>query len=374
MGWRTMVLEASVYAMRWVTPRTVLPPANPESIFVLRNNDIGDVLVATPLFEALKRRFPWTKISVGVGSWSRDVLIGNPNIDEIMTVNAPWHNHAMADVSAAAAIKYLSASAEIATLASRRFPIGIDVLGSGCGMTLLMRAGIPYRLGVQGYAGGHTGAQKVIHYDSKEHVSRSAIRFAEALGASHLPEPRPQIYLSMKEVQAADERWSTVAPTHKTLRVLVAPGAGRADKAWPSYAALLPRLAAFGGCSFGLTGLTINPQISDAMRTHAFTDWSGKLSLRESIAMAARADWVLTSPSMMMHAAAAFRVPTVVLLGSAFESTQDHARQWGYDGFWWSFGREYGRQVLPSVDEIFSAITHLWREGHASPRRNNHGH
>ena len=32
--------------------------------------------------------------------------------------------------------------------------IGIDVLGSGFGALLLMRAQIPYRLGVRGYAGG----------------------------------------------------------------------------------------------------------------------------------------------------------------------------------------------------------------------------
>ena len=36
-------------------------------IFVLRNNDIGDVILTTPLFNALKQRFPNCCLHVGIG-------------------------------------------------------------------------------------------------------------------------------------------------------------------------------------------------------------------------------------------------------------------------------------------------------------------
>ena len=91
------------------------------------------------------------------------------------------------------ALRYIRSSPESRQLSAGNFDIGIDVLGSGYGSLLLMRAGIPYRLGVRGHAGGHSGATATIPYDPNEHVGRMALRFAEKLGATELPEVRPQL-------------------------------------------------------------------------------------------------------------------------------------------------------------------------------------
>jgi len=39
---------------------------------------------------------------------------------------------------------------------------------------------------------------------------------------------------------------------------------------------------------------------------------------------------VICNSSMAMHAAAAFRCPSVVVLGEQFASASQHRRQWGY--------------------------------------------
>ena len=64
----------------------------PESVFVLRNNDLGDVLLVTPLLCGLRKAFPQARIFVGVGDWANELLAGNPDIDEVLPTNAPWHN------------------------------------------------------------------------------------------------------------------------------------------------------------------------------------------------------------------------------------------------------------------------------------------
>jgi len=64
----------------------------PKSIFVLRNNDLGDVLVATPLLHGLRRAFPSAKICMGVGDWAKSLLGNNPDLDQVLPCNAPWHN------------------------------------------------------------------------------------------------------------------------------------------------------------------------------------------------------------------------------------------------------------------------------------------
>ena len=63
---------------------------NNKNFFLLRNNDLGDVLVATPLIFGLKKAFPVLR-SMGVGDWARPLLVNNPHLDEIIT-QCPMHN------------------------------------------------------------------------------------------------------------------------------------------------------------------------------------------------------------------------------------------------------------------------------------------
>jgi ADP-heptose:LPS heptosyltransferase len=211
MAWKRSLLEAAVWSIARCVPALAHCPDPPRSIFVLRNNDIGDLLVVTPLFEALRRRFPQARIIAGVGAWAAPVLERNPHVDEVLTLNAPWHNGQVRPQGLDAALRYIATSPEVARLAAARCDIGIDVLGSGFGSLLLMRAGIPWRLGVRGYAGGHSAVQQCVEFDPRAHVGRTALRFAELLGATDLPENRPQLFVEARAAatRRSAGRWKT---------------------------------------------------------------------------------------------------------------------------------------------------------------------
>ena len=84
MAWRRALLESAV----WCAARlrsTRAPAGDPSSIFVLRNNDIGDLLIVTPLFDALRRRFPRARICAGVGAGNADLLRGNPHVSDVIS-------------------------------------------------------------------------------------------------------------------------------------------------------------------------------------------------------------------------------------------------------------------------------------------------
>ena len=225
-------LEGAVRAAAAFAPGPPMRPEAPRSIFVLRNNDIGDLLVVTPLFEALRRRFPEAWITAGVGDWNRGVLRGNPHTSETLPVNAPWFNKYQAAAGTLGRLAYLRSSPEVRGVAERRFEVGIDVLGSAWGSLLLLRAGIPYRLGVRGYAGGHSAAQGGGELAVRDRrVGPAALRFAELLGASDLPRVRPQIFLSSGEREAAERWWGAAGAKP---RVVLAPGGGVAARRWPA--------------------------------------------------------------------------------------------------------------------------------------------
>jgi heptosyltransferase-2 len=329
-------------------------PAEPRSIFVLRNNGIGDLLTTTPLFAALRRHFPKSRIVAGVGEWNAAVLENSPDVDLVLPVNAPWHNHAVRPRGLVAALGFVAFSPEARHLARERFDIGIDVLGSVQGSLLMLRAGVPFRLGVKGYAGGHSATQLHVGYNPDGHVARAALRFAELLGVMEIPEPRPRIFLSGEEHEFATAFWK-----RDGRRVVVAPGGGFARKCWPPafYAEFLRRMPPADVAVLGGDGDRSVARHLVAAAPSA-RGMAGRLTLRETFAVISSADAVVCGSSMAMHAAAAFRKPALVLLGEEFSSASRHAAQWGYPETR-MLGRDSGHPGLADVDEALVAFADL---------------
>lgn len=359
-----LVLEGLVRTAARSAPSVDQPAATPRSIFVLRNNDLGDLLVVTPLFAALRQRFPEARIAAGVGSWSLEVLRHNPHVSEVLPVNAPWFNKYQATSRPWNRLAYLQQSPEVAAVAAGRFEIGIDVLGSGWGSLLLMAARIPFRLGVRGYAGGHSAAQVALPFDPGLHVGRAALRFAEALGAVELPPNRPQVFLTRDETEQTERWWQAAEVEGKRpRRVILGPGGGLGAKRWPaeSFAALASRLTGLYGEDLSLLILGGPGDEEAVLRVAAAAPGARRFEeppgLRRTFALVAASDLVVCNSSMLLHVAAAFGKRAVVLLGPAFPSAAAHQAQWGYPELSVSLGREPGTpSALSTPEEALEAV------------------
>ena len=164
-------------------------------------------MVATPLAHGLRKAFPEARISMGVGDWARPLLENNPDLDEIIPCNAPWHNKqncrypANSPKTFLAGLYYSIFSKEVHYLRKLKFSHGIDILGSRQGSWLLRSAGIPNRFGVKGYAGGDNWCQKCVPFKENRKVAESALEFLKLLDSKEKIEPRPKIYLTEDEVK-----------------------------------------------------------------------------------------------------------------------------------------------------------------------------
>jgi len=58
-----------------------------EKVLIIKLSAIGDVLMATPAFAAIRRKYPSAHISILIGEWARPIVENNPNIDEIISVD-----------------------------------------------------------------------------------------------------------------------------------------------------------------------------------------------------------------------------------------------------------------------------------------------
>ena len=307
-----------------------------KNFFVLRNNDLGDVLVATPLLEALKTAFPKSKVSIGVGDWARPLLENNPHVDMVIACNAPWHNKQNCRFSANSpktffeGLLYVLFSKESRYISAKKFTHGIDVLGSRQGSWLMRRAKIPNRFGVKGYAGGDNWCTKYIDFKEERKVAEAGLEFLNLMDTKVEIDPRPTIYLTKNEVAEAEVAWGK--KSESTKRIIIAPGGGFPEKCWgdQNFSHLTNLLLKNKNYQICIIGSEEDKNRISTNDSFQLTNLCGKLSLRQSAAIVSVADFVVCNTSLCMHLAGAFKIPALTLLGEWYDSAELHQKQWGY--------------------------------------------
>jgi ADP-heptose:LPS heptosyltransferase len=315
------------------------------------------VLVATPLLHGLKKSFPNAKISIGVGDWAKPLLENNPDIDEIIPCNAPWHNKQNCRYPANSLKTFLEGfyyslfSKEVRRLRKLRFSHGIDVLGSRQGSWLFRSAGIPNRFGVKGYAGGNNWCQKCVSFQENRKVTEAALEFLKLLGSNEKIEPRPKIYLTEDEVKEARRRWN--ANDTKRKKIILAPGGGFPEKCWgdENFNHLTNLLFKEDSLDISIIGSREDRARIRVQESERLKNWCGSLTLRESAAMVSQSNFVITNSSLCMHLAGAFEVPSITLLGDWYESAKLHHEQWGYPE-----GKVLGREIKSGITRTIEPI------------------
>jgi ADP-heptose:LPS heptosyltransferase len=297
---------------------------------------------------------------MGVGEWARPLLENNPDLDEIITCNAPWHNKQNCRYPANSPKTFLEGlcyslfSKEVHLLRKIKFSHGIDVLGSRQGSWLLRSAGIPYRFGVKGYAGGDNWCQKYVSFKENRKVAEAALEFLKLLGSNERIEPRPKIYLTEDEVKEARRRWNVNDTKRK--KIILAPGGGFPEKCWgdENFNHLTNLLFKEDSVDISIIGSREDRARIKVQECDRLKNLCGSLGLRESAAMVSQSDFVITNSSLCMHLAGAFAVPSITLLGDWYESAILHHKQWGYPE-----GKVLGKEIKSRITRTIEPIEAL---------------
>jgi heptosyltransferase-2 len=336
--------------------------------FILRNNDLGDVLVSTPLANGLRQAFPNSKISIGTGVWARPLIENNPHIDDIISCNAPWHNKQICNHPANSlktffeGLIYVLFSKEARYMTKMQFTHGIDMLGSRQGSWLLRRCRIPKCFGVKGYAGGDKWCNKNVVFKENRNVSESGIKFLSLIDSSIKieVEPRPVLNLSRREINSAETSWGEKLP--ETKRLIIAPGGGFPDKCWgdQNYSELAGLLLKNKSYQICIIGAYEDKNRIIIQGDYDVLNLCGHLSLRESAAMVSTSDFIVTNSSLSMHLAGAFKIPSLTLLGDCYDSAELHHKQWGYpEGMILGKEKSKGTSSIASVIKAHTSIQRL---------------
>ena len=312
---------------------------------------------------SLKSNRPELEISIGVGNWATPLLQNNPDIDDVICCNAPWHNKqncfypANSPKTFLTGLFYVLFSRESHAISKRRFSHGIDVLGSRQGSWLLRKAKIRNRYGVKGYAGGDKWCQKFITYKNDRHVISANLKFADFLGINPTTEARPRIYLTKQELVEGKNVWTNT--DGKIRRIVIAPGGGFEEKCWGNnnYTELVSKLSQVTAHEIIIVGSKEDSSRISLPSSKKIKNLCGKTSLRKTASVIKNADLVINNSSVAMHLAGTFSIPSITLLGGFYDNASLHHKQWGYPESL-VLGKEtnVGINKITEVDEVLSEV------------------
>lgn len=291
-------------------------PLDPGHILVGMLLPIGDTLLATPALAAVRRRFPWAKITALVSQSNAGILQDNPNVDSLLFVTESgdepgWRRFARG----------------LSSIRRNEYDLVINF--SPVGSIVLMMAGM-YRRSLRvempffwWLVGGHSESFRDRH--AVDHYLRA---IAPTLDHHITDEERqPRLYLTARDRSSARRllRDRGLSPANLLVTMHVGGDGFNGRKRWePQRFAevanrLIERFSAHVVLIGGKADVELSEQVA-ALIPHGATVLAGHTSLKETGALIEMSALFIGNDSCPLHIAAAVNTPAVGIFGpSNFE-------------------------------------------------------
>lgn len=291
----------------------------PKRVLLIRLEHVGDVLLTTPAFRSIRKRFPKATIDVLVRDFTAQVLKKNKNVDNVIVWNAPWLSRLGSRSS------WLGVPRMIRALRRNKYDLAVDFHGDPRNIAL-GRLVARYVVGF-GARGFGFLLNKVVPY-GRQHAIERNLSLAKALGAD-VRDRKMEL-----PVSAADDHVAAALlnPLGKARIVCISPGSGREEKNWipERWAAVADALTVRHKARIVLTGSKRETGLVERIISHMrnadkAVNLCDKTSIAQLAAVVRRCSLVLCPDSGTMHIARAMGTPLIGLF------TAEDPREWGYD-------------------------------------------
>lgn len=292
------------------------PPAPPRRLMLLRTHAIGDVLLTTPVFRALKRAWPQTRLTMVVGLKSMPVLEGNPYLDEILSFPESWW------------FRHRFGKIWTLTRRLRQYPKDGLILFHASPLLHLWGCFLkaPLRVGFDSQGSGFSLTHKVpLSTGSRRYLGDVNLDLVRILG---LPVGSQELDLFLQPAELKSVQRFFPGETAGQRLVGIAPGGGQnpleqiSVKQWPPehYVNLLIRLSRLYPIIFVVLGDQHDTQAEEIVLQAAgqgvqVLNLRGRTTLRELAAVIQHLDLLVTNDSSPLHLAVALKIPVVGLFG-----------------------------------------------------------
>ena len=284
-------------------------------ILIVRLRSIGDIILLTPTLRLLKEWRPDLRISVMIESRFRDLLQGNPAVEEILNPG-----------EGSGARTILSRLAVIRGLRSRGFSLCVNLHGGPTSRFFVRWSAAPWRVGFAHYRGA--SLYNLLVPDARTILNQASLHTAEHQAAAFfylgLPRkeiPRAQIFSGAGQAAWWDAQRATLGVASGQPYAIIHPTASYKTKEWApegfarlgEYLERKARVAPIYSCGPG------EAPVLDAVEKASGAPLRRLegMSLAQFAAALSGARLFVGNDSGPAHMAAALARPVVVIFGSS---------------------------------------------------------
>jgi len=282
-------------------------PGRVSSVLLIRLYFIGDMLLSTPVINALKTAFPVSRLTVLLKRRARDVLVGNPFVDEVIEYDGVPRYHSPVWLGALAA-----------RLRRARYDLAVDLTGDLRSSWLLYAAEPGFRVGFN-HAGCGFLLDRAVPYRASGHVVDHLLGAVASIGAAPA-DPLPRMFVSDDERARARSLLARSGLRDGVPFLAVCPGAGSELRRWPAerFGSLAAAALDRHGLRTVVTGAPHESALAQAVvgaSRGAAVSVAGATDLRVLAAVLGEARAFVGNDSGTMHVAASQGTPVVALFG-----------------------------------------------------------
>lgn len=276
----------------------------PQRIIIVRTDRIGDVVLSTPVIENVRRAYPGAFIAFMCRPYTKDILEGNPYLDEIIVYDKHEKHRS-----------FFSTVLFAFSLRKKKFDLAIVLHPTNRAHFIGFFAGIPRRVGWDRKM-GFLLTQRVVHtkQEGKKHESEYTLDLIRSLG---IPVTTRRLFFPLRHDSqlVIEEMLKRYGITRHERLVIINPSASDPSRCWPQeyFNQLIYLLK--GHCCVRVAVIA-SPEKADCgallLKCHPDTiDLRAKLTLSQLGALLNRASLLISNDSGPVHVAAALGIPVI---------------------------------------------------------------
>jgi heptosyltransferase-3 len=286
-----------------------------ENLLVVRTDRIGDLILSTPVFQAIKAKFPESHLCVVVSSYAAEVLKNNPQVDDVIIDDHKQKGGGLGDFADL-----------VRRIRKGRFQVAILLRPTFRLALALYLAGIRYRIGT-GYRLYQMLLNRKVYQHRKVNLRHEAeynLDLLRPLGIE-FQKMAPRVYPTAQERQLAEQTLSQLGIRADDTVVLIHPGSGDSSLNLPAgkFSQVADWLAENLDVKIIFTGAAKERKLVDRIlgnMRHKALDLTGRTDLRQLAAILERSDVMISNSTGPMHLAVAVGTPTVAIFCPIFSA------------------------------------------------------
>ncbi len=296
-------------------------------ILLIRTDRIGDVLLTTPAIEAVREKFPLAHIAVMVRPYAKEIVDGNPYIDEIIIYDKYGkHKSIMASYYFAKVLKKKNFDVAVIFHPTNRTHIITylaaipQCIGYDRNLPFLLTDKIPHTKGL-----------------GKMHEIDYALGMLKPLSITDVKNKKLYMPIKGQSENSVNSLFAEEFIDANEKKVIFHPGASCASKIWPAdrFATVADRLIRNFNVKVIIVGGENEKDITKAAAMKGYmsdkaVSFADKLSISELASCLKKATVFISNDSGPVHIASAVGTPAVVIFGRALPGLSP--RRWGPTG------------------------------------------